>query len=74
MRKIAIKLNTNVLQIKMYHNLEVLTERINFWRRRRNIVCTSLLYPYTFLCKAEQINRLHFKISNYVLHTEVNHC
>ena len=59
----------------MYHNLEVLTERIIFWRQRRNIVCTELaLYPYTFLCKAEQINRLHFKISNYVLHTEVNHC
>ena len=30
MRKIAIKLNRNVLQIKMYHNLEVLTERIIF--------------------------------------------
>ena len=30
MRKVAIKLNTNVLQIKMYHNLEVLTVRTIF--------------------------------------------
>ena len=54
----------------MYHNLEELTVRIIFLDDGVGISSAlSLLYPYTFLCKAEQINCLHLKISIYVLHT-----
>ena len=48
----------------MYHNLEVLTERIIFWRQRRNIVCTELALstPTHFFAKLNKLTVYTLKL------------